>query len=154
MHPELYRHGLRGRPGHRGKLQADVDPYVESEERPKVALALTSAAAEVRQGNVRPSGRSVPSRLHLSVVSEISGCDKMASMTNKLKEIIERVQTWPEDRQEDAARVLSEMEKQDRSNLRLTDEQAAEVRRRLAEENPKTITLAEFNERLRQRYGA
>jgi hypothetical protein len=33
------------------------------------------------------------------------------------------------------------------------NEQAAEVRRRLAEKNPKTVTLAEFNERLRRRYG-
>ena len=45
------------------------------------------------------------------------------------------------------------MEEQDSSPLRLTDEQAAEVRRRLAEPNPQTLTLAEFNERLRQRYG-
>jgi hypothetical protein len=37
--------------------------------------------------------------------------------------------------------------------LRLTEVQAAEVRRRLAEENPKTVTLAQFNERLRRRYG-
>jgi hypothetical protein len=77
----------------------------------------------------------------------------MSAMTNKLKEIIERVQTWPEERQEDAARLLSEMERQNHSTLRLTDDQAAEVRRRLAEKNPKTLTLAEFNQRLRQRYG-
>jgi hypothetical protein len=76
----------------------------------------------------------------------------MAGMTNKLKEIIERVQTWPAERQEDAARLLGEMERQDQSALRLTDEQAAEVRQRLAAKNPKTRTLAEFNERLRQRY--
>jgi hypothetical protein len=30
-------------------------------------------------------------------------------------------------------------------SLRLSKEQAAEVRRRLAEPNPKTLTLAEFN---------
>jgi hypothetical protein len=45
------------------------------------------------------------------------------------------------------------MEQQDNNTLRLSDEQAAEVRRRLAEEEPKTVTLAEFNERLRRRYG-
>jgi len=78
----------------------------------------------------------------------------MPNMSKKLREVIERVQTWPEERQEDAARILSEMERQDQSNLRLTDEQAAEVRRRLAEKDPKSITLAEFNEHLRQRYGA
>ena len=46
------------------------------------------------------------------------------------------------------------MEQQDDSSLRLTDEQAAEVRRRLADKDAKTVTLAEFNERLRRRYGA
>ena len=45
------------------------------------------------------------------------------------------------------------MEEQDNSTVRLSGEQAAEVRRRLADENAKTVTLAEFNERLRRRYG-
>jgi hypothetical protein len=70
------------------------------------------------------------------------------------KQVLDRVLTWPPKRQEDAARLLSEMERQDHSDLGLTDEQAAEVRRRLAEENPKTLTLAEFSARLDRRYGA
>lgn len=45
------------------------------------------------------------------------------------------------------------MEEPDESALRLTDEQAAEVRRRLAEKKPKILTLAEFNDYLRERYG-
>jgi transposase len=45
------------------------------------------------------------------------------------------------------------MEEQDNSPLQLSEEQAAEVRRRLAEPDPKTMTLAEFNERLKSRYG-
>jgi hypothetical protein len=49
--------------------------------------------------------------------------------------------------------VVKLMEAQDRSELRLTNEQVAEVQRRLAEDNPKTMTLAEFNARLRRRYG-
>ena len=53
---------------------------------------------------------------------------RMASKT--LKEIIERVERWPEDRQQDAARVLRDMEEQDTSPYSLTDEQAAEVERR------------------------
>jgi hypothetical protein len=32
----------------------------------------------------------------------------------------------------------------------LTDEQLAELQRRRAEKNPKTLTLAEFDERLRR----
>ena len=71
----------------------------------------------------------------------------------QVREILDRVLTWPPERQADVVHVVELMEEQDNSALRLSDEQAAEVRRRLAEENPKTITLAEFNERLRRRYG-
>ncbi len=45
------------------------------------------------------------------------------------------------------------MEAQDKSALGLTEEQAAEVRRRLAEKGPGSLTLAELNEHLRHRYG-
>jgi hypothetical protein len=80
--------------------------------------------------------------------------DKMAAMTkNHVKEILDRVLTWPPERQADVVQVLELMEEQDNSTLRLSDEQVAEVRRRLADENAKTVTLAEFNERLRRRYG-
>jgi hypothetical protein len=72
---------------------------------------------------------------------------------DQVKRILDRVLTWPPERQADVARVVELMEEQDNSTLRLTEEQAAEVRRRLAEKNPKTVTLAEFNERLRRRYG-
>jgi hypothetical protein len=72
---------------------------------------------------------------------------------DQVKRILDRVLTWPPERQADVAHVVELMEEQDNSTLRLTDEQAAEVRRRLAEKNPKTVTLAEFNERLRRRYG-
>jgi hypothetical protein len=72
---------------------------------------------------------------------------------DQVKEILDRVLTWPAERQADVAHVVEIMEEQDRSELRLSEEQAAEVRRRLAEKNPKTITFAEFNERLRRRYG-
>jgi len=72
---------------------------------------------------------------------------------DQVKQILERVLTWPPERQADVAHVVELMEEQDNSALRLTDEQAGEVRRRLDEKNPKTVTLAEFNERLRRRYG-
>ena len=76
--------------------------------------------------------------------------ETMVGMTTKLKEVIERVQTWPQERQEDAAKVLLEMEAQDGSLYQLSDEQLAEVRRRRAEKNPKTLTLAEFDKNLRR----
>jgi hypothetical protein len=72
---------------------------------------------------------------------------------DQVKEILDRVLTWPPERQADVAHVLELMEEQDNSTLRLSEEQAAEVRRRIAEENPKSVALAEFNERLRRRYG-
>jgi hypothetical protein len=51
----------------------------------------------------------------------------------QVKEIRDRVLTWPAKRQEDAARVLTEMEGQDTSPYHLTDEQAEEVGRRRAD---------------------
>jgi hypothetical protein len=72
---------------------------------------------------------------------------------DQVKEILDRVLTWPAGRQADLAQVVELMEQQDSSTLRLSDEQLAEVRRRRAEENPKTMTLAEFNKHLKARYG-
>jgi hypothetical protein len=51
----------------------------------------------------------------------------------QVKEILDRVLTWPPKRQEDAARVLSEMEEQDASPYGLTDSQVEEVGRRRAD---------------------
>lgn len=72
---------------------------------------------------------------------------------DQVKEILDRVLSWPAERQADIAHVVELMEEQDSSTLRLSDEQLAEVQRRRAEKNPKTITLPELNARLRQRYG-
>ena len=71
----------------------------------------------------------------------------------QIKAVLDRVLTWPPDRQEDAAKILERMESQDRSGHRLSEEQAAEVQRRRAEIDPKTLTLAEFSDRLGRRYG-
>jgi hypothetical protein len=71
----------------------------------------------------------------------------------QVKEVLDRVLSWPPERQADVVHVVELMEKQDNSALRLSDEQAAEVRHRLTEEDPRTTTLEEFNERLRRRYG-
>ena len=68
---------------------------------------------------------------------------------DQVKELLDRVLTWPPERQADLAEVARMMEQHDKSALRLNEEQAAEVRRRLAEAHPKTIRLAEFNAHLR-----
>lgn len=85
---------------------------------------------------------------------EIGSVCYIGRMTrDQVKEILDRVLTWPPERQADLAHMVELMEEQDRSDLRLSDEQVAEVRRRLAEKNPETVTLAEFKEHLRRRYG-
>ncbi len=72
----------------------------------------------------------------------------------QIKAVFDRVQNWPLERQEDAAKILTEMEAQDASPYHLNDEQAEEVRRRLADPNRKLVSLDEFNERLRRLTGA
>jgi hypothetical protein len=65
----------------------------------------------------------------------------------EVKEILDRVLTWTPERQADAAQILTLMEEQDKSPLQLSDEQVAEVRRRLADPNPRFLTLEEVRER-------
>ena len=69
---------------------------------------------------------------------------------DQVKEILDRVLTWSPERQSDAAEILTLMEVQDQSGYRLTDEQAAEVRRRLAKKNPTYVPLDEARARLRR----
>ena len=71
----------------------------------------------------------------------------------QVKAVLDRVLTWPGERQEDAAKVLSLMEAQDYNAYRLTDAQVEEVRRRRSDTNAKRLTLDEFNERLRRLIG-
>jgi hypothetical protein len=68
---------------------------------------------------------------------------------DQVKEILDRVLTWPPERQADLAHVVQEMEEYDNSELRLSDEQAEEVRRRLAEPNRKTIPAETVFKRFR-----
>lgn len=50
-------------------------------------------------------------------------------MTKLLEDVIDRVRTWPEDRQDEAAEVLLDLEAQRSSGYRLTVEQLREVQR-------------------------
>ncbi|WP_298244687.1 hypothetical protein [uncultured Bradyrhizobium sp.] len=71
----------------------------------------------------------------------------------QVKAVLDRVLTWPPERQEDAAKMLMLMESQDESVYRLTDEQVEEVRRRRSDPNARRLTLEEFTQRLKQRLG-
>jgi hypothetical protein len=52
---------------------------------------------------------------------------------SQVKEILDRVLTWPPKRQADVVRVLAQMEAQDTTVYRLSDEQVEEVERRRAD---------------------
>jgi hypothetical protein len=66
----------------------------------------------------------------------------------QVQAILDRVLTWPEQRQEDAAKVLMLMEASDQSVYQLTDEQVAEVERRIANPDRKLLSLAEVRDRI------
>lgn len=66
-----------------------------------------------------------------------------------LNRLLERVRSWPEERQEEAPHVLLEMEAPDASPYRLTDEQLAAVKQRRAKDDPKLVSLADARKRFR-----
>lgn len=71
----------------------------------------------------------------------------------EIKAVLDRVLTWPPERQEEAARVLTEMEEQQDSDLRLGDDQVVEVERRLADAEPRFLSLEEVRARFVHRRG-
>jgi hypothetical protein len=70
---------------------------------------------------------------------------------DQIKTVLDRVLTWPPERQADIAHVVELMEEQDKSELLLSDEQVAEVKRRLADPNPTFLILEEVRERFARR---
>ena len=69
-------------------------------------------------------------------------------VSRTLEEVLQRVQAWPEDPQDDAANLLIEMEQQDAHSIGLSDSEVQEVERRLGKPDKKFVTLAEARERL------
>ena len=67
----------------------------------------------------------------------------------QVKQVLDRVLTWPPERQADVVQIIEGMEQQDHSDLRLSDEQAAEVRRRLADPDPNPIPAEDVFKRYR-----
>jgi hypothetical protein len=87
-----------------------------------------------------------------AVVLKIGVICYTAYMTrDQVKEILDRVLSWPPERQADVAHMVELMEEQDKRGLRLTDEQVTEIKRRLADPNPTFLTLEEVQERFTQR---
>jgi hypothetical protein len=70
---------------------------------------------------------------------------------DQIKAVLDRVMTWSPERQEQAARMLTEMEQQTTTDLGLSDEQVAETEYRLAEPDPKFLTLEEVRARFAHR---
>jgi hypothetical protein len=66
---------------------------------------------------------------------------------DQVKSVLDRVLTWSPERQADVVELVTIMEEQDKSGLRLTDEQLAEVRRRRAKKNPNYVPIAEARKR-------
>ena len=70
-------------------------------------------------------------------------------MTKLLEDAVRQVESLPEGEQDAAAGALLDYVKH-MHDLRLTDQQVAEVRRRMADPNRKFIALAEARERVAQ----
>jgi ParB-like chromosome segregation protein Spo0J len=71
----------------------------------------------------------------------------MATMTNLLREALRQIEQLPEGEQDAAAGALLDYLKH-MHDLRLTDAQVAEVRRRIANPDRKLVSHAEARERI------
>ena len=63
-------------------------------------------------------------------------------MTKLLEDVIDRIRDWPEDRQDEAAQLLLDLEAQRTSRYRLTPEQVEEVQRIREQLRDGTMTFA------------
>ena len=73
-------------------------------------------------------------------------------MTQLLDQALERLRELSQtDRDRAAAELMSFVNQIDAPQMQLTDEQLAEVERRIAKRTPKTLTMAELDVRLKRR---
>ena len=73
-------------------------------------------------------------------------------MTQLLKRALVRLQELPAaDQDRAAADLMQFVDQHDMPQIQLSDEQLAEVNRRLAEKNPKTLTMVQLKARLKRR---
>jgi hypothetical protein len=80
------------------------------------------------------------------VHSDLTACYVPDMTKEQVRAVLDRVMNWPPERQADVVQVIESMEEQGRSPVRLSDEQVAEVRKRLADPNPRFLTLDEVRE--------
>lgn len=73
-------------------------------------------------------------------------------MSTRLDELLDRVRTWPAERQAQAEQLLDTLERLGDDRFALTSEQIEDVKRRLAEPDPKTLTMAEMRARFSARH--
>ena len=67
-----------------------------------------------------------------------------------LQLILDRIDTWPEDRQEEAAEYLASLEsRRSGGDLHVSDEDLAEIDRRIADVNAPSMSLEEFRREFR-----
>ena len=67
-------------------------------------------------------------------------------VSKTLKDILDRIEAWPAERQEDAARVLIEMEEQDSKPVSISESQVDQVERRRGASHRKFITIEQVRE--------
>jgi hypothetical protein len=68
-------------------------------------------------------------------------------MVPALRILIDRIETWPAERQERAAEILSSLDgESETDDLQISDEDLAEVQRRIADADAPTMSLEEFRE--------
>ena len=73
-------------------------------------------------------------------------------MSQLLDQALERLRELPQTEQDRAAAELMQFVNHiDAPQIQLSDEQLAEVERRLAKKNPKTLTMAELDAHLKRR---
>ena len=67
-------------------------------------------------------------------------------VSKTLKDILDRIEAWPAERQEDAARVLIDMEEQDSKPVSISESQVDQVERRRTASHRKFITIEQARE--------
>jgi hypothetical protein len=113
---------------------------LSNEEQDRIARELTAYLEKLE-------------RLRADIDEGIRSLDAGEGREIEIEELLGRVLAWPAERQADVARVVELMEQGGGTDLRLSDEQAAEVRRRMASPQDQNISAEEVFSRFRSTTG-